>query len=102
MQHWQRRYEFQSPSGVLGVCREAKQQYLQALITFKFQSPSGVLGVCRQGGNPPTTDEFLQREVSVPFLGFRGLQVDSKDPFCRKQPAVSVPFRGFRGLQDPL
>ena len=37
--------------------------------------------------------------VSVPFRGFRGLQVHqvdvSRDCRCR----VSVPFRGFRGLQ---
>ena len=37
---------FQSPSGVLGVCRDEEAAYNS---TFKgvFQSPSGVLGVCR-------------------------------------------------------
>ena len=37
---------FQSPSGVLGVCR-AKMFALRAFIKGLFQSPSGVLGVCR-------------------------------------------------------
>ena len=38
---------FQSPSGVLGVCRRRRLQTLAFLVHGWFQSPSGVLGVCR-------------------------------------------------------
>ena len=87
---------FQSPSGVLGVCR-SKNQYLFALIKFKFQSPSGVLGVCREA----TTIEALAAisQVSVPFRGFRGLQGRCRNYIVTMPLPVSVPFRGFRGLQ---
>ena len=37
--------------------------------------------------------------VSVPFRGFRGLQAVGPDGPVRPV-GVSVPFRGFRGLQD--
>ena len=36
-----------------------------------FQSPSGVLGVCRPGSRSGRVGAL---EVSVPFRGFRGLQ----------------------------
>ena len=39
-------FAFQSPSGVLGVCR-ALVGALTPMLTTGFQSPSGVLGVCR-------------------------------------------------------
>ena len=111
---------FQSPSGVLGVCRETVDEEERRLsqkvsVPFRgfrglqealnrlnhpdvasFQSPSGVLGVCRTRGH--RASRRVQRRVSVPFRGFRGLQAVS----CTRQQAahaVSVPFRGFRGLQ---
>ena len=89
---------FQSPSGVLGVCRgyfKASQSEEAAL----FQSPSGVLGVCRRAMNVLYCRR--RRVVSVPFRGFRGLQERRTD---RKGTArvVSVPFRGFRGLQGAI
>ena len=37
---------FQSPSGVLGVCRWPNM-HLYAMGVLMFQSPCGVLGVCR-------------------------------------------------------
>ena len=40
------RHEFQSPSGVLGVCRKTTMG-TYTIIAETFQSPSGVLGVCR-------------------------------------------------------
>ena len=44
---------FQSPSGVLGVCRFDEDAAYRS--TFKgFQSPSGVLGVCRDSAKSPT------------------------------------------------
>ena len=39
---------FQSPSGVLGVCRSGVD-WLMSDYFAGFQSPSGVLGVCRDG-----------------------------------------------------
>ena len=88
-----------------------------------FQSPSGVLGVCRF--DPDICARTPERVVSVPFRGFRGLQAvlavlqgefahqTFQSPsgvlgVCRTRQrarrcggyrAVSVPFRGFRGLQ---
>jgi len=44
---------FQSPCGVLGVCRTALNIATQDF-DLTFQSPCGVLGVCRSGSrNPP-------------------------------------------------
>ena len=61
---------FQSPSGVLGVCREQKKSAI-GVSAMLFQSPSGVLGVCGVE-NKPYMDGPLG--VSVPFRGFRGLR----------------------------
>ena len=112
---------FQSPSGVLGVSREAylagQPMTTEVSVPFRgfrglqvppsrlrptrrprpFQSPSGVLGVSRNGcnqGNPPRC-----HPVSVPFRGFRGLQAIIRLIWQRRTLRVSVPFRGFRGLQ---
>ena len=62
-----------------------------------FQSPSGVLGVCR--AIPKSYVAWLQLHVSVPFRGFRGLQAVGRLRMRSQQLEVSVPFRGFRGLQ---
>ena len=64
----------------------------------KFQSPSGVLGVCRQGAADAAA-KVERLRVSVPFRGFRGLQ-GRRPRRTRNGRPVSVPFRGFRGLQD--
>ena len=111
---------FQSPSGVLGVCRQELRDRHPELtaevsvpfrgfrglqdevwspilaIALQFQSPSGVLGVCRADRAAAAADAV---EVSVPFRGFRGLQAlpAQRNPFAGRE--VSVPFRGFRGLQ---
>ena len=88
---------FQSPFGVLGVCRlepnrQGQSGWCLVSVPFRgfrglqdglttaqavqfastFQSPSGVLGVCREHdrGIPRTVAD----RVSVPFRGFRGLQ----------------------------
>ena len=111
---------FQSPSGVLGVCRWKKSgrslPFLEVSVPFRgfrglqveaatsiedlagvFQSPSGVLGVCRhlrvKEGNAK------KAQVSVPFRGFRGLQAYTGGKLVKGEVVVSVPFRGFRGLQ---
>jgi len=63
---------FQSPSGVLGVCRELKFSEAHDGLTIEFQSPSGVLGVCRTAES--NGDKKVIGAVSVPFRGFRGLQ----------------------------
>ena len=113
---------FQSPSGVLGVCRVGQSGDLHRAMATGFQSPSGVLGVCRS--NVQFSHVACQSTVSVPFRGFRGLQAHNgltvqqaaqlfQSPsgvlgVCRIFAArmakadakVSVPFRGFRGLQD--
>ena len=64
-----------------------------------FQSPSGVLGVCR--GVFEALAKALELVVSVPFRGFRGLQAEEVRTGCLGDVQVSVPFRGFRGLQEP-
>ena len=90
-----------------------------------FQSPSGVLGVCRS--KQRASSPRMGSGVSVPFRGFRGLQgflalygagtlTEFQSPsgvlgVCRSDMVelrdwiatigVSVPFRGFRGLQGP-
>ena len=111
---------FQSPSGVLGVCRGTLRLALKARDAM-FQSPSGVLGVCRilygwldhgnlQGFQSPSGVLGVCRgvvlslgsqiaKVSVPFRGFRGLQVGANAPDWPRARNGSVPFRGFRGLQ---
>ena len=86
---------FQSPSGVLGVCRTS-EEYV-AWRHRKFQSPSGVLGVCR--ASVSVSMLMYGRSVSVPFRGFRGLQVIQHLRVPSLRGRVSVPFRGFRGLQ---
>ena len=113
---------FQSPSGVLGVCRGEWPAELPILPVMEFQSPSGVLGVC----GAPGVFECLAKafEVSVPFRGFRGLRVPPDTiitdlsgvkfqspsgvlgvcgPYVGTvawdEALVSVPFRGFRGLR---
>ena len=57
---------FQSPSGVLGVCRTACPEAIRASL-IAFQTPSGVLGVCRV-----KTREELEKEFSgfSPLPGF--------------------------------
>ena len=47
--------KFQSPSGVLGVCRGNRTPLDAAGVFEWFQSPSGVLGVCRSPGVPACT-----------------------------------------------
>ena len=66
---------FQSPCGVLGVCRVWVAKMRVTLLTDRFQSPCGVLGVCRAHS----------QMIATPISG-----------------VVSVPLRGFRGLQGPL
>ena len=91
---------FQSPSGVLGVCRGVAKTRPTSLMRTGFQSPSGVLGVCRVRRNALRSDR--RAGVSVPFRGFRGLQGCSSSPSLQGRRPVSVPFRGFRGLQAQL
>ena len=62
---------FQSPSGVLGVCRRVSRMVAPSA-SKRFQSPSGVLGVCRLRLRSGVQGHL--RGVSVPFRGFRGLQ----------------------------
>ena len=89
--------EFQSPSGVLGVCRLPQWKWCDKL-RIRFQSPSGVLGVCRAWAWAGST-----ACVSVPFRGFRGLQDRrGSSRIGLNATVVSVPFRGFRGLQARL
>ena len=88
---------FQSPSGVLGVCRAAFEDIETAKAELEFQSPSGVLGVCRMYIDAPSVEAMM---VSVPFRGFRGLQVATYSGTASPARVVSVPFRGFRGLQE--
>jgi len=59
---------FQSPSGVLGVCRASAGNSALAPSSRMFQSPSGVLGVCRaKNRNGP--QDHLARSFS-PLPGF--------------------------------
>ena len=82
---------FQSPSGVLGVCRhEGKLVQTDASM---FQSPSGVLGVCRHDFVTYPAVKGL-RKVSVPFRGFRGLQ----DYVWRDIQANQVGFQSPSGV----
>jgi len=85
---------FQSPSGVLGVCRKATWTRTKGF-TYMFQSPSGVLGVCRQEYLTLADTSVSSVLVSVPFRGFRGLQgkgVGLED--ARVKPGFS-PLPGF-------
>jgi len=115
---------FQSPCGVLGVCRLSKQRVVesytiphvsvplrgfrglqvphlegQSRCQVPFQSPCGVLGVCRFD---PLCFIARSVHVSVPLRGFRGLQAFLSDVMDNKSRQVSVPLRGFRGLQEVL
>ena len=106
---------FQSPSGVLGVCRkEEANEYLQeqnvsvpfrgfrglqglhefysGIVNSPFQSPSGVLGVCRCRGL--RVHSSCARTVSVPFRGFRGLQVTGTG----STPAKNMAFQSPSGV----
>ena len=104
---------FQSPSGVLGVCRTCAET--TATKSRMFQSPSGVLGVCREQAGQPCK---LHDEVSVPFRGFRGLQdvetmmdvaeftVTFQSPsgvlgVCRRGNDTDVPYAGHVWFQSP-
>ena len=49
------------------------QQGLEGRNLLPFQSPCGVLGVCRYVGG--VNDPATVTDVSVPLRGFRGLQV---------------------------
>ena len=62
-----------------------------------FQSPCGVLGVCRESHF--WNKSFRMVNVSVPLRGFRGLQVVPTTVGRTAAAGVSVPLRGFRGLQ---
>ena len=85
---------FRGFRGLQGFDRRAGRQVRGDV----FQSPSGVLGVCRTQGQ---NGRFIRLCVSVPFRGFRGLQAGLRqDPASAVH--VSVPFRGFRGLQEPI
>ena len=81
---------FQSPSGVLGVCRRHVEIAINTHL--KFQSPSGVLGVCRAHGRHWQNMSF---KVSVPFRGFRGLQEARKGLFRRVTTRCFSPLPGF-------
>ena len=76
---------------------QGSAETLDEWLSVTFQSPSGVLGVCRV--RSIAADENRCR-VSVPFRGFRGLQeLTLPVALVRTMTRVSVPFRGFRGLQ---
>jgi len=64
---------FQSPCGVLGVCRERGHAHSPRRKPEAFQSPCGVLGVCRTSFKA-TRKSGIAAGVSVPLRGFRGLQ----------------------------
>ena len=87
---WMRRV-FQSPSGVLGVCREGASK-LPPVARVAFQSPSGVLGVCRA---EERSVGFNCQVVSVPFRGFRGLQAKSKGSRLAPSLPGFSPLPGF-------
>jgi len=96
VRYWQSRYRFQSPCGVLGVCRALSLGGMNGA-QIEFQSPCGVLGVCRHQWREISESQL--GAVSVPLRGFRGLQ-ESEVPFLIPEIVnVSVPLRGFRGLQ---
>ena len=86
---------FQSPSGVLGVCRLAHDR-LAHVLAHVFQSPSGVLGVCRgmvPGVYRPECGRFQSPS------GVLGVCRSYWNKLGHRFGTVSVPFRGFRGLQ---
>ena len=60
---------FQSPSGVLGVCRIRQLDRLVLKARDKFQSPSGVLGVCRVKVNPDKKSAWVQFQSPSGVLG---------------------------------
>jgi len=87
-------YAFQSPYGVLGVCRTAPTKPEPRAGSDKFQSPYGVLGVCRRDGTALDLIGILLG-VSVPFRGFRGLQgLERATPRVRRERRFS-PLPGF-------
>ena len=110
---------FQSPSGVLGVCREKTFDTSAAALkgvsvpfrgfrglqassavriigagVMAFQSPSGVLGVCRARAVLATLASPAVIGVSVPFRGFRGLQAEGSDTHATFLKGFS-PLPGF-------
>ena len=87
---------FQSPSGVLGLCRvSSRHRELPSgnSVSVPFRGLRGL--------QEPMCDVehmVLAIMVSVPFRGFRGLQGGNRHAEVQHRPAVvSVPFRGFRG-----
>ena len=63
-----------------------------------FQSPCGVLGVCRGNGpSPPAADGVFQSPCGV--LGVCRHNIEQK---WAEIAGVSVPLRGFRGLQERI
>ena len=84
---------FQSPCGVLGVCRDVFMRVFE-VHSEAFQSPCGVLGVCRLISlrNPR---KRLSRGVSVPLRGFRGLQGSRLCCPCTVGPRSFSPLAGF-------
>ncbi len=63
---------------------------------LQFQSLSGVLGVCNAS---KPKDDANSLTVSIPFRGFRCLQLAfQRLCYCFRY-RVSIPFRGFRCLQ---
>ena len=87
--------KFQSPSGVLGVCRRALRGWVLTgpNVSVPFRGFRGL-----QGGTADFRTRRVRRRVSVPFRGFRGLQ-GSSGGAGGNGGDVSVPFRGVRGLQ---
>jgi len=59
---------FQSPSGVLGVCRTSTGGLGTTAPDGRFQSPSGVLGVCRDEVVDPS--EYTDGRCFSPLPGF--------------------------------
>jgi len=82
--------KFQSLSGVLDVCNANLHN-----VTFEqsdlFQSLSGVLDVCNHYKTPPL---LLRCGVSIPFRGFRCLQLE-KCYSSQERKKCFNPFQGF-------
>ena len=70
---------------------------MELVAVVQFQSPSGVLGVCRiitaERGH-----HGLPRLVSVPFRGFRGLQAALGRPVQEAQPSEFQSPSGVLGV----
>ena len=88
---------FQSPSGVLGVCRHCCLigQGRAKVVSVPFRGFRGL-----QEELSIANSSLSRENVSVPFRGFRGLQVRHHARGAQGRLQVSVPFRGFRGLQE--